>query len=1153
MNSGRQVTANFKHWPQITIATNPTGLQITVDGTSATAPQIFTWQPGTSHTIEAVAEQNDGTTKKYVWTAWSDGGTRNHTIQTPQTDATFTATYKTQFYVQTQASPTAGGTVSPASGWYDANTQLSFKATPTNGYGFLNWSGSWEGDENPKSVTLNSAIDVTANFSQYRQITLHTNPEGLKIKADGNESTAPVTVNWLIGTTHSVDVNSPQNGGSGVRYVWQNWSDGGAQSHSVHVTSTLSTLTANFSKEYYVTVQVSPQDAGTISPSSGWHAENSKVTFTEQANEGYEFLQWSGDASGSQPSVQVVVDGAKTITANYNEWYVVTVRAEKTSATQTVLQIVVDGQTYSSPHTFRAQPNSVHTIEAPEIQSPEGPGRRYQYIDWSDRGARSHQVTISSNNMEFAARYALQFHLSTTVNPESTGTIQTSEEGEWISAWKTVQVEAVAGDGYAFMEWQGDLQGKQNPTSVYMDGPKSIQANFEVAKTLILFKTNPSGLKINVDGAEYQTPVSFNWAVGESHRFEAVTPQVDGDSTRYQFNHWDNHGGQSQTITVGSSSQTFQAYYDTYYNVAATSPQGTVTGAGWYKSGSVATLSVDSLVAVNSQERYLFSGWTGTQVSPNARFIVTVNHPVQERAEFQHQFGITTAVDPSHSGSVEINPSQDWYTEGMDVILHAVADSGYRFLAWDGTISGNQNPISLNVSAPVTATARFQQKILSPVISSFGINRYAVANTDTITLQFTVEDSQTVTPEIQWFRNGVMDTLLADQTHILPSDLNAGDVLYAVFRVSNGTSFSRWHRTPPCPVLPVPPRETRLVHLSGRDTTVVAGDDSSRLLISFKNATQNSGQFTLSEEDTLEKYVTINFLGKSSKFYFNNTLGGYLLINGNLGNYTWSLSFQYSDSQVRQAGIQQEDSLKLGWSDDLGNSWHYLDNAVVDTLNNLIQTSSLTHFSLWALGERPFSQFYPVELSSFAAKVSDEGKVILTWETQTETNNLGFEVQRKAKNSGFFEKVGFVKGAGTSVQPHAYRFEDAPEKPGLFSYRLKQADLNGAVHVSQEINVSVQVPISSVLLRNYPNPFNSSTTIQFSVPKNYENKDATVTIYDIVGKAIISFKFPRIRSGIHEITWDGKDNQHRTVPSGLFFYRLQIGKMRKIQKMILLK
>lgn len=93
----------------------------------------------------------------------------------------------------------------------------------------------------------------------------------------------------------------------------------------------------------------------------------------------------------------------------------------------------------------------------------------------------------------------------------------------------------------------------------------------------------------------------------------------------------------------------------------------------------------------------------------------------------------------------------------------------------------------------------------------------------------------------------------------------------------------------------------------------------------------------------------------------------------------------------------------------------------------------------------------PVELSLFTAQV-EEDKVILTWITQTETNNFGFEVY-KSFDGQDFEKIGFVKGQGTSTQKVPYTFEDFEFRSGTIFYRLKQIDNDGSFEFSQIISV----------------------------------------------------------------------------------------------------
>jgi hypothetical protein len=86
----------------------------------------------------------------------------------------------------------------------------------------------------------------------------------------------------------------------------------------------------------------------------------------------------------------------------------------------------------------------------------------------------------------------------------------------------------------------------------------------------------------------------------------------------------------------------------------------------------------------------------------------------------------------------------------------------------------------------------------------------------------------------------------------------------------------------------------------------------------------------------------------------------------------------------------------------------------------------------------------PVELSSFIATTGN-GKMLLNWRTETETNNVGFNIYRSEKKNGKFVKVGFVKSAnGNSGVPHEYQYVDKTAKPGkVYYYYLEDIDIDG--------------------------------------------------------------------------------------------------------------
>ena len=111
----------------------------------------------------------------------------------------------------------------------------------------------------------------------------------------------------------------------------------------------------------------------------------------------------------------------------------------------------------------------------------------------------------------------------------------------------------------------------------------------------------------------------------------------------------------------------------------------------------------------------------------------------------------------------------------------------------------------------------------------------------------------------------------------------------------------------------------------------------------------------------------------------------------------------------------------------------------------------------------------PVELISFTASVNYT-RVQLKWQTATELNNQGFEIQRKIENSDWIS-IGFRSGQGTTQEITSYYFEDdiSENKHNKLYYRLKQIDFNGSISYSDEVEVIIQ-PFEFSISQNFPNP-----------------------------------------------------------------------------------
>jgi uncharacterized repeat protein (TIGR02543 family) len=780
VNSPKSVTANFGREVQITINTQPSGLQFSIDGDTYTAPHTFQWVEKTSHSIGAVSPQNAGTGRQYVFTSWSDGGSQTHNYTVPGYYETLTVTYhiqyqltidsdhgnpqgtgwyndnttanfsisspdvqghsrylfshwtgdytgtettgsitmngpktilahwttqhelnvnslygdpqgsgwydenstanfsvtspytqgsirfifsnwtgdasgtnpsssivmtspksvtanwNTQYYLTTAESPDAGGnmTPSPPGNWFDSGENVPLSASAVNGYQFTGWSGSITGTTNPTSINMDQPKSVTAHFGRNVQITIQTNPNGLTFTVDDIQYTAPQTFSWIEGNSYTIGTSSPQSGGTGTQYLFNNWSQGGNQNQSYEVPGSNETITANFNTQYYLTVLSSygnPQG-------EGWYNANTTANFsvTSPITVGttrYNFDQWNGDYTGFSPSGSVTMDAPKTVTA---QWI-----------TQHYLTVVNGGYgTVTGEGWYNEGETAPFSISPTEISG--GTDIRYQFQGWAGSGPGAYSGSqdsfsvVMNNPITETAQWHQQFYLSTNVNPSWGGSMTPGSPGAWYQAGTPAPVTAYPNSGYAFSEWSGDLSGNMNPTEIIMDTPKEITAHFIIVG-LIRITTNPEGLTITVDDTVYTSPKDFQWLSGTIHTLSAPSLQIGSTSTQYLYKNWSDGGARTHSITVNNINLYTAEYTTQYYLSTSVNPQngGWITPSPpgtWYDKDTYAQVSADPNTG------YTFSQWSGDLTGTESSTSLYMNSPKSIIANF----GLTHVLDDSN-------------------------------------------------------------------------------------------------------------------------------------------------------------------------------------------------------------------------------------------------------------------------------------------------------------------------------------------------------------------------------------------------------------------------------------------------------------------------------------------------------------------------
>ena len=201
----------------------------------------------------------------------------------------------------------------------------------------------------------------------------------------------------------------------------------------------------------------------------------------------------------------------------------------------------------------------------------------------------------------------------------------------------------------------------------------------------------------------------------------------------------------------------------------------------------------------------------------------------------------------------------------------------------------------------------------------------------------------------------------------------------------------------------------------------------------------------------------------------------------------------------------------------------------------------------------------PVELTSFTA-TAEQNTVSLNWQTATETNNSGFEMQRSqmsnVKSQMDWKVVAFIPGFGTTAEPKSYSFTDENLSSGKYQYRLKQIDFDGTFEYSNQVEVEITSTTEFSLAQNYPNPFNPTTKIKYTIPfvtLSLSKGDILVSlkVFDVLGNEIATLVNEQQQPGTYEVEFNV--GQAISLSSGVYYYQLRSGSFVETKKMVVIK
>jgi len=364
---------------EVTVTSNPIGLQVIVDGATVTTPQLYKWSLNSSHTLNLpdgvqtlpgyILNSNPAVAATFYYTygRWSDSTAASHTIKVtagngsgvfPST-APAVATYSANFIElvpytaavypantgQVTVSPLPGDYAEAPGSFFVARQQATLTATPASGWNFYEFNNGpfWLPGglgSNPKTFYVpdtGNPVDPTAEFSDTPVYTLDVQPESfssnLYAYIDSEFFYTPKNFSsyydstWTATSTHTLSVDAAEQPYSvNSRYNFAGWSDGGAIAHRISsLPATATRYVATVTPEFQPATNFDYPPCGgsaSISPASptddGFYPTGRALSFSATPDAGWVFAGWTYDITGIANPAGLTATDETLVFANFN-------------------------------------------------------------------------------------------------------------------------------------------------------------------------------------------------------------------------------------------------------------------------------------------------------------------------------------------------------------------------------------------------------------------------------------------------------------------------------------------------------------------------------------------------------------------------------------------------------------------------------------------------------------------------------------------------------------------------------------------------------------------------------------------------------------------------------------------------------------------
>jgi uncharacterized repeat protein (TIGR02543 family) len=1078
MDADKNITATFA------IDTHTLAVTIVGNGSVAKNPDQFAYDHGASVELTATADPG------WHFVGWSGdaGGSDNPLTVVMDADKGVTATFALNTYALNVAVEGNGAVAKdPDQALYDHGSSVELTATADPGWHFVGWSGDASGNANPLTVVMDAGKNITATFA------LTTYALNVTVGGSGAVAKDPDEAAYLPGASVELTATADPN----WHFVgWSGDATGNANPLTI-VMDADKNITATFAIDTHaLAVTIVGNGSVAKNPDQPAYDHGSSVELTATPDPGWHFFGWSGDASGTDNPLTVVMDSDKSITATF---------ALNTYALN--VTIVGNGAVAKNPDQLAYDHGS--SVELTATADPN-----WHFVGWSGdtSGSDNPLNALMNADRNITATFAIDTH-ALAVTIVGSGSVAKNPDQLAYDHGSSVDLTASPDPCWQFVGWSGDASGSDNPLTVLMDAGKSVTATFAI---------NTYALNVSAvgNGSVTRNPDQALYDHGSSVELTATA------DPGWHFVSWSGDAADNAnplTVVMDAEKNITATFaLDTYALNVTIAGNGVVA-----KNPDLADYLPGASVELTAtaDPNWHFVGWSG-DASENANPLTVV---MDSDKNITATFAIDThalAVTIVGNGSVAKNPDQLAYDHGSSVELTATTDPNWHFVGWSGDAIGSDNPLTLVMDADKSVTATFALDTHALNVTVVG-NGSVGKNPDQIAYDHGSLVELTATADPNWHFVGWSGDA-ADSDNPLTVVMDADKNITAAFAldthalnvtvVGNGS---------------VAKNPDQLAYDHGSSIELTASPDPGWHFVGWSGDASGSANPLLLVIDG-DKSVTATFALNLYALDVTLVGGGAVAKNPDQASYAHGAS-------VELTATPDPGWAFAGWSGDAGGSDNPL-TVVMDANKGIVAT--------FADAELPVAHLDAPNTSGEVLVVGQSQAV--TW---TATDNVGVTaVDLYLSRNGLagpFEPIALGVANSGSFD---WTITGPPTETGILRVVAHDAAANAGsddsdepLHVVEGTVAVEPATLEFALLPVVPSPSRSVARLRFELPR-----DARVElgIVDVRGREVASLVHGDVPAGRHTVTWDGRTKSGRAAP-GVYFARYGAGGKRFVRRIVL--